>query len=139
MFEDLVDAKRILREIKLLLHFKQNGGHQNVVAMRDIMCGSRSSRLFEDCYIVLDKYECVKNRISLLKCCLHWFYLFKVTRDIVRLVVIHEVFVVCILCLHLIQYIFMVNRAIIAINTITYFNNVLLCFAFYLHLKIYQM
>ena len=57
MFEDLVDAKRILREIKLLLHFKNNGGHQNIVMLRDIMCGSRSSRSFEDCYIVLDAYE----------------------------------------------------------------------------------
>jgi hypothetical protein len=54
MFEDLVDAKRILREIKLLLHFKNCGGHQNIVQLRDIMCGSRSSRSFEDCYIVLD-------------------------------------------------------------------------------------
>eukprot|EP00750_Incisomonas_marina_P019916 INCI3650.7.p1 GENE.INCI3650.7~~INCI3650.7.p1 ORF type:complete len:635 (+),score=120.26 INCI3650.7:62-1906(+) len=58
MFEDLVDAKRILREIKLLLHFKKCGGHQNIVLLRDIMCGSRSSRSFEDCYIVLDAYEC---------------------------------------------------------------------------------
>ena len=94
MFEDLVDAKRILRyentyfifgtttrqsvmlgsvvisfrernfccsaisrEIKLLLHFKHTGGHQNIVAMRDVICGSRASKSFEDCYIVLDAYE----------------------------------------------------------------------------------
>jgi hypothetical protein len=38
---------------------RHHGGHQNIVALRDVVCGSRASRRFEDCYIVLDQYECV--------------------------------------------------------------------------------
>ena len=34
VFSDLVDAKRILREIKLLRHFD---GHENIIAIRDII------------------------------------------------------------------------------------------------------
>ena len=39
VFEDLVDAKRILREIKLLQHFAKHGRHENVVNLLDVMTG----------------------------------------------------------------------------------------------------
>ena len=45
-FEDLIDAKRILREIKLLLHFD----HEHVIGIRDLMCGSAQS--CADLYVV---------------------------------------------------------------------------------------
>jgi len=47
MFQDLVDAKRILREVKLLRHFD----HQNVIKLRDVL---PSYGEFEELYIVLD-------------------------------------------------------------------------------------
>ena len=40
VFEDLVDAKRILREIKLLQHFAQHGRHENIVNLVDVMTGA---------------------------------------------------------------------------------------------------
>lgn len=39
VFEDLVDAKRILREIKLLQHFAHYGRHENIVNLVDVMTG----------------------------------------------------------------------------------------------------
>jgi len=40
VFEDLVDAKRILREIKLLQHFAKHGPHDNIVKLVDVMTGT---------------------------------------------------------------------------------------------------
>ena len=40
VFADLVDAKRILREIKLLQHFAKCGRHENIVNLRDVMTGA---------------------------------------------------------------------------------------------------
>ena len=51
-FDDLVDAKRILREIKLLRHFR----HENIVGLRDLI-GQVQGEEFEDIYIVLDFME----------------------------------------------------------------------------------
>jgi serine/threonine protein kinase len=34
VFHDLIDAKRILREIKLLRHFRQ---HENIIVIKDII------------------------------------------------------------------------------------------------------
>jgi serine/threonine protein kinase len=48
-FEDLIDAKRILREIKLLRHFN----HENVVGIRDLVEPKGKAKL-EDIYIVSD-------------------------------------------------------------------------------------
>lgn len=50
VFRDLTDAKRILREIKLLRHL---GGHQNIIWILDIMV-SPQKRTFRDVYIVTD-------------------------------------------------------------------------------------
>jgi len=48
-FCDLVDAKRILREIKLLRHFI---GHENIIQIYDIMTIPPDSVDFRDVYIV---------------------------------------------------------------------------------------
>ena len=40
VFADLVDAKRILREIKLLQHFAKCGRHENIVNLLDVMTGT---------------------------------------------------------------------------------------------------
>lgn len=60
VFEDLVDAKRILREIKLLAHL---GSHENVVNLVDLMAMPANSKNFEDLYIVTDLFECDLDRI----------------------------------------------------------------------------
>jgi len=51
-FEDLVDAKRILREVKLLRHFK----HDNIIGLYDLI-NPPDSGSFDDIYIVLDFME----------------------------------------------------------------------------------
>lgn len=50
-FADLVDAKRILREIRLLQHFK----HPNVVRLRDLVASSKGT--LDELYMVLDYME----------------------------------------------------------------------------------
>ena len=57
-FEDLVDAKRILREIKLLRHFD----HENVIHIKDILV-PRSLSSFEDIYIVSELMETDLHRV----------------------------------------------------------------------------
>jgi mitogen-activated protein kinase 1/3 len=57
-FHDLVDAKRILREIKLLRHFD----HQNIVSVRDLI-PPRSLGYIEDVYIVMDSMEANLHKI----------------------------------------------------------------------------
>lgn len=57
-FDDLVDAKRILREIKLLRHFK----HENIVALRDLI-GPIEGEPFEDIYMILDFMETDLHKI----------------------------------------------------------------------------
>jgi serine/threonine protein kinase len=57
-FEDLVDAKRILREIKLLRHFN----HENVVSLKDLLPPA-SVGDFEDVYMILDLMETDLHRI----------------------------------------------------------------------------
>ena len=57
-FEDLVDAKRILREIKLLQHFD----HENVITVVDLL-PPISLDVFEDVYIISDLMETDLHRI----------------------------------------------------------------------------
>jgi serine/threonine protein kinase len=57
-FEDLVDAKRILREVKMLRHFK----HDNIVGLKDLV-GPPPGVAFEDIYIVLDFMETDLHKI----------------------------------------------------------------------------
>lgn len=63
VFEDLVDAKRILREIKLLQHFAQHGRHENIVNLVDVMTGPPYSKRFYDLYLVFDHHECDMENI----------------------------------------------------------------------------
>eukprot|EP00753_Platysulcus_tardus_P017211 PLAT6326.1.p1 GENE.PLAT6326.1~~PLAT6326.1.p1 ORF type:complete len:397 (+),score=202.56 PLAT6326.1:27-1193(+) len=57
-FDDLIDAKRILREIKLLKHFT----HENVIGVLDIL-PPPSVKEFEDVYILSDLMETDLHRI----------------------------------------------------------------------------
>ncbi len=56
LFNDLVDAKRILREIKLLRHFR----HENVVGLRDL-CPAYGP--FDELFIVLDYMDTDLHKI----------------------------------------------------------------------------
>jgi mitogen-activated protein kinase 1/3 len=57
-FEDLIDAKRILREIKLLRHFE----HENIIALHELLMPP-SLRDFVDVYIINDLMETDLHRI----------------------------------------------------------------------------
>lgn len=57
-FDDLIDAKRILREIKLLRHFN----HENVISLKDIL-KPPSLETFDDVYIISDLMETDLHRI----------------------------------------------------------------------------
>lgn len=57
-FDDCIDAKRILREIKLLQHFD----HENIITIMDIL-PPPSLTNFEDVYIVSDLMETDLHRI----------------------------------------------------------------------------
>lgn len=57
-FEDVVDAKRILREIKLLRHFD----HENIIRLVDVQ-EPPSIRQFNDVYIVTDLMETDLHRV----------------------------------------------------------------------------
>ncbi len=54
VFRDVVDAKRILREMKLLRHLR---GHANVVGILDLFQGQPMHRRFKDVYMVTSLYE----------------------------------------------------------------------------------
>jgi len=57
-FDDLIDAKRILREVKMLRHFK----HENVIGLRDLIPPPEDEP-FIDIYIVLDFMETDLHKI----------------------------------------------------------------------------
>lgn len=58
-FNDVTDAKRILREIKLMNKFV----HENVIRIRDVMPLSPATEEFEDIYICQDLMETDLHRI----------------------------------------------------------------------------
>ena len=60
VFQDLIDAKRILREMKLLRHL---GRHENVIEITDIMTGPPETEDFHTLYLVTQLYECDLERI----------------------------------------------------------------------------
>ena len=60
VFADVIDAKRILREIKLLRHFS---GHENIITINDIFSVNPDSLQFDDIYIVTNLYESDLERI----------------------------------------------------------------------------
>jgi serine/threonine protein kinase len=59
-FVDIVDAKRILRELKLLRHLNN---HENIVSIFDIMSVPPNTPNFEDIYIVTNLMESDLERI----------------------------------------------------------------------------
>lgn len=59
-FSDIVDAKRILRELKLLRHFND---HENIITIVDIMTVPPNSSEFVDIYIVTNLMESDLERI----------------------------------------------------------------------------
>jgi mitogen-activated protein kinase 1/3 len=59
-FIDLIDAKRILRELKLLKHLNS---HENIVSILDIMTVPPYTHNFEDIYIVTNLMESDLERI----------------------------------------------------------------------------
>ena len=60
VFADVVDAKRILRELKLLRHFQK---HENIISVYDIMAVEPDTIKFDDIYIVTNLYESDLERI----------------------------------------------------------------------------
>lgn len=58
-FDDIVDAKRILREIKLMKEF----AHENIIRILDIIPPPPSTEDFDDVYIVQDLMETDLHRI----------------------------------------------------------------------------
>jgi serine/threonine protein kinase len=60
VFQDLIDAKRILREIKLLRHL---GHHENVIELLDLMTCPPDAEDFHTLYIVTSLFECDLERI----------------------------------------------------------------------------
>jgi serine/threonine protein kinase len=59
-FSDIVDAKRILRELKLLRHFND---HENIITILDIMTVPPNNPNFDDIYIVTNLMESDLERI----------------------------------------------------------------------------
>jgi len=60
VFADVVDAKRILREIKLLNHFDI---HENIITIYDLMSVPPNQEYFDDIYIVTNLMESDLERI----------------------------------------------------------------------------
>ncbi|CAM9113862.1 unnamed protein product, partial [Ectocarpus fasciculatus] len=59
-FSDLVDAKRILRELKLLGHFN---AHENIITLIDVMTTPPDTVDFDDIYLVTNLMESDLERI----------------------------------------------------------------------------
>lgn len=58
-FEDLIDAKRIVREIKLLSFFD----HENIISLLDVVKPHEGRTGFEDIYIITDLMETDMHRV----------------------------------------------------------------------------
>lgn len=59
-FVDVIDAKRILRELRLLRHFSS---HDNIISIWDVMTVPPNSLVFDDIYIVTNLMESDLERI----------------------------------------------------------------------------
>jgi len=83
VFSDLVDAKRILREIKLLRHF---GSHENIVQVKDIITVPPNTIDFADVYIVTNLMESDLDRIITSRQALtnqhHQYFLYQILRGL---------------------------------------------------------
>lgn len=56
----MVDAKRVLREIKMLRHL---GCHENIISLYDVVTMPYGQEEFTDIYIITQLYECDLDRI----------------------------------------------------------------------------
>ena len=83
VFGDLVDAKRILREIKLLRHF---GRHENIVQVKDLVTVPPNTIDFQDVYIVTNLMESDLDRIITSRQALtnqhHQYFLYQILRGL---------------------------------------------------------
>ena len=83
VFGDLVDAKRILREIKLLRHF---GSHENIVQVKDLVTVPPNTIDFQDVYIVTNLMESDLDRIITSRQALtnqhHQYFLYQILRGL---------------------------------------------------------
>ena len=59
-FIDVIDAKRILREIKLLEHFDK---HDNIITIYDLISVPPNKEYFDDIYIITNLMETDLERI----------------------------------------------------------------------------
>ena len=62
-FLDIIDAKRILREIKLLHHLHHPDNNNNIIILQDIMIYPPNSLHFDDIYLVTNLMESDLDRI----------------------------------------------------------------------------
>jgi mitogen-activated protein kinase 1/3 len=60
IFSDLIDAKRILRELKLLRHLRS---HENIISIYDVMAVPPGTEKFNEIYIVTNLMESDLERI----------------------------------------------------------------------------
>lgn len=60
VFRDTLEAKRLLRELKLLCHFRN---HANIVQIQNVMTYPPNRPDFEVLYLVTQLYECDLQRI----------------------------------------------------------------------------
>ncbi|CBK20736.2 uncharacterized protein [Blastocystis hominis] len=60
LFQDSVDAKRMLREIKMLKYF---GCHENIISLYDLVAMPYGEQNFSDLYIITQLYDCDLERI----------------------------------------------------------------------------
>ena len=61
VFADLVDAKRILREIRILTHLSP---HKNIVGLLDVMVGPKPVADFKDLYLVFELFDGDLDRVD---------------------------------------------------------------------------
>ncbi|CAN0144495.1 unnamed protein product, partial [Phaeothamnion confervicola] len=83
VFRDIGDAKRVLRELKLLRHFTL---HENIVSILDIMLHPQDTLDFRDLYIVTNLMESDLDRIIASSQALtdqhHQYFLYQMLRGL---------------------------------------------------------
>ena len=60
VIEEAQDAKRVLRELKLLRHFRV---HENIICIKDILLSPAPKSTFKDIYVVTDLMDTDLHRI----------------------------------------------------------------------------
>jgi len=83
VFDHLTDARRILREIKLLMHFE----HQDIIELIDVITPDLSEvETFNDVYLVMPKMESTLAKIIRSKQTLsdrhHQYFIYQILRGL---------------------------------------------------------